>query len=124
MKILVVDDSLIMRRIVIEFISELGLREPNHSVSQAEDGKIALEMIREHVPDLVICDWYMPKMLGIELLHALNEEKVKLKFIFATTEGHPTYVLEGKKAGALYHITKPFTLDKFKRALGVANVSY
>lgn len=115
MDVLVVDDSLAMRMIVIKTLREAGYG--GHDITQAPDGQKALEQIQSSKPDLVLCDWNMPNMTGPELLTALNEEGVKLNFGFVTTEGTDTMRAKAEELGAQFLIAKPFTPDSFKAAL-------
>lgn len=115
MNILIVDDSLAMRMIVKKTLRGAGY--DGHDISDAADGAIALEAIRKDVPDLVLCDWNMPNMNGIELLEKLNEEGYKTKFGFVTTEATGEMREKAKEAGARFLIAKPFTEDSFREAL-------
>ncbi len=58
----------------------------------------------------------MPVMTGIKLLRALREKLIKLTFIFASSEGSPKHVMDGKAIGSSYHFIKPFMLEKLQRA--------
>jgi len=84
MKVLVVDDSKVMRLIVMRTLRQAGFA---CEVKEAADGKQALEAIRKEPPDLVLSDWNMPEMSGIELLEALRAEGSPVKVGFVTTEG-------------------------------------
>jgi two-component system chemotaxis response regulator CheY len=113
--ILVVDDSLAMRMIVIKTLREAGYE--GHDIAQAEDGVKALEKIKENEPDVVLCDWNMPNMTGPELLAQLNTDGIKPKFGFVTTEGTDAMREQAEELGARFIITKPFTADSFKAEL-------
>jgi two-component system chemotaxis response regulator CheY len=115
MKILIVDDSKAMRMIVRRTLRQAGFDQ--HVVSEATNGKEALETVRQTKPDLILSDWNMPEMSGIELLEALNAEGVGVKFGFVTTERTPEMRMRASNAGASFHIVKPFTPDDFKEAL-------
>jgi two-component system chemotaxis response regulator CheY len=115
MKILIVDDSKVMRMIVHRTLRQAGFR--GHDVAEAVDGADALEQIREDPPDLVLCDWNMPKMSGIELLEALRAAKVDLTFGFVTSEGTAEMRSRAQDAGARFLISKPFTAFNFEQAL-------
>ena len=115
MNILVVDDSLAMRMIVIKTLREAGY--DGHDITQAEDGAKALDQIKSSEPDIVLCDWNMPNMTGPELLAALNDEGIKPKFGFVTTEGTDAMREKAEELGARFLIAKPFTPDSFKEAL-------
>ena len=107
MKILLADDSSTMRRITIKILNELGLR----NVFEAKDGSVALEVLRKEKVDLIIADWNMPKMNGLELLKAVRGDK-KLKempFIILSAEGMKDNLAEAAEAGVDGYITKPFS---------------
>jgi len=115
MNILIIDDSTAMRLIVMKTLRAAGFE--GHDISQAADGAIALESIKANVPDLVLCDWNMPNMTGPELLSTLNDEGIKPKFGFVTTEATTEMKDKATELGALFLIAKPFTPDSFKAAL-------
>jgi two-component system chemotaxis response regulator CheY len=116
MKILIVDDSKAMRMIVRRTLQQAGF-DQGHDVSEATNGAEALGAIRTGRPDLVLCDWNMPEMSGIELLTALRAEGVNVKFGFVTSEGTERMRAEAGAAGALFLISKPFTADDFRTTL-------
>ncbi len=78
----------------------------------------ALTAIKASAPDLVLSDWNMPNMTGIELLENLNKDGVSVKFGFVTTEATPEMRARATSAGAKFLISKPFTPESFKEALG------
>ena len=117
MKILIVDDSRAMRLIVMKTLREAGYS--GHDLSEAEDGAKALEAIKANGPDLVLCDWNMPNMTGLELLQALNEEEISGVFGFVTTETTQEMKDKASELGAKFLISKPFTPESFKQALDV-----
>ncbi|HJK99061.1 MAG TPA: response regulator [Polyangiaceae bacterium LLY-WYZ-14_1] len=114
MKVLVVDDSKAMRMIL-----RRGLRQAGFSVDvqEADSGAAALDAIETAKPDLVICDWNMPEMTGIELLETLGDRGLRVRFGFVTTEGSPEQRARATEAGAAFLLTKPFTPDALKATL-------
>jgi len=108
-KILVVDDFATMRKIVRNLLRQLGYQD----IDEAEDGMIALKKLRAGKYDMVICDWNMPNMTGIELLRELrNDDKLKgIPFLMVTAEANKENVIEAVKAGVSNYIVKPFTAD-------------
>ena len=116
MRILIVDDSRAMRMIVRRNLRQAGYG--SHAVEEAADGLEALKSIQAGEPDLVLCDWNMPNMSGIELLQTLKSQGIGVKFGFVTTEGSAEMRSEAAEAGALFLIAKPFTPDSLKRAIG------
>lgn len=113
--ILIADDSSAMRRIVKKTLRSAGFA--GHDVQEANDGAAALERIREEAPDLILCDWNMPNMSGLELLETLQAEGQDIPFGFVTTEGSPQMRAKATEAGAKFLITKPFTAETFSKVL-------
>ena len=115
MNILIVDDSSAMRLMVVRALRQAGFG--GNDVEQAEDGAVALELIRSSVPDLVLADWNMPNMTGIELLTTIRAESINVTFGFITTESTQEMREKATEAGANFMISKPFTADSFRNAL-------
>ena len=115
--VLVVDDSAMMRKIVIKNLKELN---GDLEIVEAGDGKDALAAFGSKQVDMVITDWNMPNMSGIELvkeLRKLDPEK-KIPVIMVTSEATADKVKEAVVAGANNYIAKPFTPDGFKQKMG------
>ena len=115
MKILVVDDSRAMRMIVKRTLRQAGFN--NIDVSEADNGRTALQQIQASPPHLILCDWNMPEMNGIELLRDLRGKGNATNFGFVTSEASPEMKNTAASAGAQFLITKPFTADTFKKVL-------
>jgi len=115
MNILVVDDSMAMRLIVMKTLREAGF--DGHDIEQAEDGAQALELIKTNKPDMVLCDWNMPQMTGPELLQQLNSDGITPVFGFVTTESTQEMKNKADELGAKFLIAKPFTPETFKSTL-------
>ena len=115
MKILIVDDSTAMRMMVVRTLRQAGIG--GRDVTQAEDGLVALEAIRKSEPDLVLSDWNMPNMTGLELLEALRAEDINVTFGFITTESTRDARKQATDAGAQFLVSKPFTLEAFEKVL-------
>ncbi len=115
MKILIADDSRVMRQIVIRTLRQAGYDD--HDIVEAEDGADALTKISTEDPDLVLSDWNMPNMSGMECLEALRSSGSAVPFGFVTSEGSPEMRAKAADAGALFLITKPFTEDVFREHL-------
>ena len=116
MKILIIDDSTAMRMIVRKTLRLAGFE--GHDFSEADDGAKGLAAITAAAPDLVLSDWNMPNLTGIELLERLNEAGIKVPFGFVTTEVTPDMRQRATAAGARFMIAKPFTPESFRDALG------
>lgn len=114
-KLLIVDDSKAMRLIVRRTLRQAGFGE--HEVEEACNGREAFERLGKGGVDLVLSDWNMPEMTGIELLQALKEHQVLVPFGFVTTEATTGMRVLADQAGALFLIAKPFTPEAFASAL-------
>ena len=114
MKVMIVDDSSSMRMIVKRTLKQAGY---DMEFTEAEDGQIAYDTIHENDPELVLCDWNMPNMNGIEFLRKIRAEGNTVKFGFVTTESTGPMRAEAKDAGAQFLVAKPFTAESFEAAL-------
>lgn len=107
MKVLIVDDSLVMRRIVGSAAAVLGAE-----CVEAPNGAVALERLQADPEgfSLVCLDWNMPVMPGLEFLQAMRADPrwQKLPVLMITTEGSRDSILAALKAGATSYLTKPF----------------
>lgn len=121
MKILITDDSKAMRMIVIRTMRQAGF--DGHEFIEAENGVLALAAIKAEQPDLVLSDWNMPEMTGIQLKEALNAEGIDVPFGFVTSETTPEMREQAIRAGALFLLAKPFTVDTFQEVLSSVGVS-
>ena len=115
MKILIVDDSKAMRMIVQRTLKKTNLGD--FTCVQAQNGVEALQVIQDENPDLVIADWNMPEMNGLELLQKLGENGTSIRFGFVTSETTDETRKQAKAAGAEFFVTKPFTPDSLQEAL-------
>ena len=118
MKVLVVDDSSVMRRIVINALASGGISE----VVQAGDGEEAVAQAMAEPYDLVLMDWNMPNMRGIDAVRAIRAQGLTVPVIMVTTEAEKSRVLEALKAGANNYVVKPFEpatlLEKIRATVG------
>jgi two-component system chemotaxis response regulator CheY len=120
MKVLVVDDFATMRRIVKNILKQIGFT----NIFEAEDGKSALKMLQSDKFDLIMCDWNMPEMPGIELLGKVRaDEQLKgTPFVMVTAEAQKENIIEAVKSGVNSYIVKPFTAEiveqKLKKLFG------
>lgn len=115
MKVMIVDDSTAMRLIVKKTLRGAGFDDLDFV--EAADGAQAFEAIQQSVPDLVLCDWNMPNMTGIQLLQKLNEAEIEVDFGFVTTESTAPMRELAREAGAKFLISKPFTTESFEQIL-------
>jgi two-component system chemotaxis response regulator CheY len=115
MQILIVDDSKAMRMIVTRTLRQAGFAD--HDYAEAVDGVTALAAIESNPPDLILCDWNMPEMSGIELLRTLRASGNEVHFGFVTSESTPAMRNTADENGAMFLIAKPFTAETFSTAL-------
>ncbi len=110
MKVLVVDDFATMRRIVKNILTQLGFT----NIVEADDGSTAIEVLKaDNSVDMVISDWNMPKMTGLELLKAVRSdpELANMPFIMVTAEAQQENIIQAVKAKVSQYIVKPFTAE-------------
>ena len=115
MDILLVDDSRTMRMIVQRAIRQAGYR--GLTVGEAENGAQALEKLREHQPRLILSDWNMPEMSGIEFLNLVRGAQNAVPFGFITSETSTSIKNLAINSGATFLISKPFTPEDVQDAL-------
>lgn len=108
MKALVVDDSMTIRRIIIKALGIVGINE----TVEAANGLEAVEAAKDGDVGLVLLDWNMPKMNGMEALKTMRAAGNKVPIIMVTTEAEKTRVIEAIKAGANDYLIKPFTPEQ------------
>jgi two-component system chemotaxis response regulator CheY len=114
MRILIVDDSKAMRSIVRRTIAAVG---PEIAFEEASNGAEALTKIQASAPGLVVADWNMPEMTGIELLKALRAGGSDVKLGFVTSEGTDSMKAEALQAGACFFLCKPFSNETLQDAV-------
>ncbi len=119
MKILVVDDERAMRAIVVRALSALD-RFAGATIVEAADGKQAFATVQSESPDLVLSDWNMPEMTGIELLQALNDTGMTPVFGFVTSGSTREMHELAEANGARFVISKPCTPAVLDEALAGA----
>ncbi len=115
MKILVVDDFATMRRIIKNILRQIGYT----NILEADDGSTALAILKKEKVDLVITDWNMPKMSGLELLKAIRaDESLKdIPVMMVTAEALKENIIEAVKAGVNQYIVKPFTAQTLQEKI-------
>ncbi|MCW8806598.1 MAG: chemotaxis response regulator CheY [Rhodanobacter sp.] len=118
MKILVVDDFSTMRRIVRNLLVEIGFSNP--LIQEADDGNNALAMLRAGPFDLVVTDWNMPNMTGIDLLRAIRAEATLkgMPVLMVTAENNRDQIIAAAQAGVNGYVVKPFTAATLQEKLG------
>ena len=114
--VLIVDDSRIMRNIVKNYFSDQKI---SCRYLEAEDGSDALDILIKQPVDLVLLDWNMPKLSGLDFLRQVRamEKYAALPIIMVTSESAKFSVIEALKNGATDYVTKPINLDLFKEKI-------
>lgn len=115
LRFLVVDDFSTMRRIVKNLLNDLGYAR----VEEADDGRTALPMLRGGEFDVLITDWNMPGMPGLELLKAVRADArlARLPVLMLTAEAKREQIIEAAQAGVNGYVIKPFTAETLKAKL-------
>jgi two-component system chemotaxis response regulator CheY len=115
LRFLVVDDFSTMRRIVKNFLNDLGY----NNVQEADDGNTALPILKTGGIDFLITDWNMPGMPGLDLLKAVRGDPAlaKLPVLLLTAEAKREQIVEAAQAGVSGYVIKPFTAVTLKEKI-------
>lgn len=116
--VLVVDDFLTMRRIVRNQLEEIGFRD----IDDAEDGESALRKLRSKEFHLIVSDWNMQPMTGLEFLKEVRADRrlKRLPFIMVTAESKVENVKAAREAGVTNYIIKPFTAEVLRKKIAAS----
>lgn len=112
-RVLIVDDAAFMRMMIKNIITKNGYEV----VGEAENGQIALELYKQHKPDLVTMDITMPEMNGIEGVKAIRSIDPSANIIMCSAMGQQAMVMEAIQAGAKDFIVKPFHQERILQAM-------
>ncbi len=114
MNVLIVDDYKTMLRVIRNLLSQIGFK----NVDEANDGTQALDLIRQKNYGLIISDWNMEPMSGLDLLKSVRAQNAtpagKTPFIMITAENKMENVIAAKQAGVNNYIVKPFSAEVLK----------
>lgn len=113
MKVLLVDDSGTMRAIQKRCLNKLGIED----IVDADDGVTALRLFEATAFDVVLTDWNMPNMDGLQLLKEIRRRNADIPVIMVTTEADRNRVMEAIQAGVSDYLVKPFTTDGLREKL-------
>ncbi|QJD86210.1 response regulator [Cohnella herbarum] len=113
-RLLIVDDQVGIRILLLEVFATEG-----YDTFQAANGRTALEIVRNHRPDLVLLDMKIPGMDGLEILKQIKEYDRGIKVIMMTAYGELDMIKEATDLGALMHFTKPFDIDEMRLAVNM-----
>ena len=114
MKILVVEDE----KGIIDFLKQ-GLEEEGFDVATADNGADGLELALASNFDIILLDWMLPKMTGLEVCKAIRKENSKVPILFLTAKDTVEETIEGLKAGANDYMKKPFSFDELLERIKV-----
>jgi two-component system chemotaxis response regulator CheY len=111
----VVDDFSTMRRIVKNFLNDLGY----NNIQEADDGTTALPILKAGNIDFLITDWNMPQMPGLDLLKAVraDPQMAKMPVLLLTAEAKRDQIVEAAQAGVTGYVVKPFTAQTLKEKI-------
>lgn len=117
---LVVDDSKVIRKVARHILETMHFQ-----VSEAGDGREALDHCLASVPDVVLLDWNMPVMSGMDFLKALKDSELprRPKIVFCTTENGVAYIRAAIEAGADEYVMKPFDRETLESKLQIVGVA-
>jgi len=115
MKILIVDDFATMRRIMKNILKQIGFS----NIIEADDGTTALDELKKTSVDLIISDWNMPKMTGLDLLKEVRSTDglKEVPFLMVTAEAQKQNVIDAVQAGVTNYVVKPFTAEAISEKL-------
>ncbi len=103
---------------IVQFLKQ-GLEEEGYQVTAASNGKAGLETFTSGKFDLLLLDWMLPKMTGLELCKAIRQTNTKVPILFLTAKDTVQETVEGLKAGANDYIKKPFSFDELVERIKV-----
>ena len=114
-KILVVDDFATMRRIIKNVLKKIGFK----NIIEADDGSTALKELDNNNIGLIISDWNMPKMNGLELLKTVRDSKIykDVPFLMVTAEAQKQNIIDAVQSGVSNYIVKPFSEESIIKKL-------
>jgi two-component system chemotaxis response regulator CheY len=117
---LVVDDSKVIRKVARHILETLDFE-----VSEAADGREALDSCMATVPDVILLDWNMPVMSGMDFLRALRDTALasRPKVVFCTTENGMAYIRAAIEAGADEYVMKPFDRETLESKLQIVGMA-
>jgi two-component system chemotaxis response regulator CheY len=114
-RVLVVDDSAVLRKVIIGILKDLNVQPGN--ITEAGDGAEGVKMALSQPFNIILMDWNMPNMLGIDAVKAIRQAGLKTPILMVTTEGERQNVITAIQAGANSYLVKPFTGDDLRERI-------
>ena len=116
--ILIIDDHGLTREMVRSILKQAGY----DTLYMAESGHEALEIMRDKKVDLVVCDWNMPGMSGLEVLRTIRSDRSlkRLPFVMLTAEAYKENIVEALRSGVTEYVVKPFTAQTLTEKVAAA----
>jgi two-component system chemotaxis response regulator CheY len=113
MKVLVADDSGIMRKIIVRSLNSVGVTD----IVEAANGQEAIDKFKETPVDLILTDWNMPEKSGLDVVVEIRATGSQVPIIMVTTEAQKGQVISAIQAGVNDYLTKPFEADDLRAKL-------
>jgi two-component system chemotaxis response regulator CheY len=113
LRVLVVDDSTVMRKLIIRSLNAVGVTD----IEEASDGERAIQAFGEGNFNLVLTDWNMPKTSGLEVVKAIRATNSEIPIIMVTTEAERVRVQDAIQAGVTDYLAKPFEAETLRLKL-------
>jgi two-component system chemotaxis response regulator CheY len=112
---LVVDDSSIMRRIIVRALQDMDCND----IHEADDGASAWDVLQRHTVDFIVCDWNMPGMKGIDFLRKVRESDrfSHIPFLMVSAEAKHENIFQAIEEGVSNYLPKPFKADLLRRKI-------
>jgi two-component system, chemotaxis family, chemotaxis protein CheY len=115
MKLLIVEDTIVVRVILRRWLRSLGLADDE--ILEADNGQVGLMRFESHAPDAVITDWHMPIMDGLMLVQAIRQQNKTVPILMITTQSDREQVVSALRAGASDYLIKPFSAAELRNKL-------
>lgn len=114
LRVMLIDDSKTMRNIQRTMLTQMGFE----TLEEAQDGQDALSKLGAFQPELILCDWNMPNLDGLEFVKQARSRGCTAPIIMVTTESEKTKVVTAIRAGVNNYVVKPFTQDVLSARIG------
>lgn len=113
MKVLVVDDSGVMRKIIVRALNAVGVTD----IVEAANGQIAIDLFKSEEFDMILTDWNMPEKSGLDVITEIRATGSQVPIMMITTESEKGQVIAAIQAGVTDYLTKPFEAEDLREKL-------